>query len=75
VRRVLAAGGLFGFTVETQAGDGVQLRESLRFAHGAAHVRSAMAGAGLKLAHLAEVATRTERGEPVAGLLGIATAC
>jgi predicted TPR repeat methyltransferase len=75
VRRVLGAGGLFGFTVEAHAGDGVLLRESLRYAHGTAHVRAAMAGAGLELAHLAEVATRTERGEPVAGLLGIAAAC
>jgi predicted TPR repeat methyltransferase len=75
VRRVLAPGGLFGFTVETHAGDGVLLRESLRFAHGAAHVRAAMANAGLKLARLTEVATRTERGAPVAGLLGVAAAC
>jgi predicted TPR repeat methyltransferase len=75
VRRVLTADGLFGFTVETHAGNGALLRESLRYAHGATHVRAAMAGAGLKLAHLAEVATRTERGEPVAGLLGIAAAC
>jgi predicted TPR repeat methyltransferase len=75
VRGVLASGGLFGFTVETHAGDGVLLRESLRYAHGAAHVRAAMTGAGLKLAHLAAVATRTEKGEPVPGLLGIAAAC
>jgi predicted TPR repeat methyltransferase len=75
VRRVLAPDGLFGFTVETHAGDGVLLRESLRYAHGAAHVRAAMADADLGLARLAEVATRTERGEPVAGLLGIAAAC
>jgi predicted TPR repeat methyltransferase len=75
VRRVLASGGLFGFTVETHAGEGVLLRESLRYAHGAAHVRAAMAGSGLKLVHLAAVATRTERGEPVPGLLGVATAC
>jgi predicted TPR repeat methyltransferase len=75
VRRVLAPDGLFGFTVETHAGDGVLLRESLRYAHGAAHVRVAMAGAGLNLVHLAEVATRTERGEPVPGLLGVAAAC
>jgi predicted TPR repeat methyltransferase len=74
VRRVLAPGGLFGFTVETHAGDGVLLRESLRYAHGAAHVRAAMAGAGLNLSHLAEVATRTERGEQVAGLLVVAAA-
>ena len=75
VRRVLAPEGMFGFTVETHAGDGVLLRESLRYAHGAAHVRAAMAGAALKLDHLDEVATRNERGEPVAGLLGVATAC
>jgi predicted TPR repeat methyltransferase len=75
VRRVLAPGGLFAFTVETHAGDGVLLRESLRYAHGAAHVRAAMAGADLRLACLAEVSTRTERGEPVPGLLGVAAAC
>ena len=75
VRGVLARGGLFAFTVETYAGDGVLLRESLRYAHGAAHVRAAMTGAGLELAHLAEVSTRTERGAPVPGLLGVATAC
>ena len=75
VRRVLAPDGLLGFTVETHAGDGVLLRESLRYAHGAAHVRAAMAGAELQLACLDEVSTRTERGEPVPGLLGIAAAC
>jgi predicted TPR repeat methyltransferase len=75
VRRVLAPGGLFGFTVETHAGDGVLLRESLRYAHGAAHVRAAMTDAGLNLVDLVEVATRTERGEPVPGLLGVAAAC
>jgi predicted TPR repeat methyltransferase len=75
VRGVLAPGGLFGFTVETHAGDGVLLRESLRYAHGAAHVRAATTGAGLELACLDEVSTRTERGEPVPGLLGVATAC
>jgi hypothetical protein len=34
-----------------------------------------MANAGLELDHLAEVSTRTEKGEPVPGLLGVATAC
>jgi predicted TPR repeat methyltransferase len=74
-RGVLAGGGLFAFTVETHTGDGVLLGESLRYAHGAAHVRAAMTGAGLDLACLAEVSTRTERGAPVPGLLGVATAC
>jgi predicted TPR repeat methyltransferase len=75
VRRVLAPGGLLGFTVETHSGDGVLLRESLRYAHGAAHVRAALASAGLNLADLAAVSTRCERGEAVPGLLGVATAC
>jgi predicted TPR repeat methyltransferase len=75
VRGVLAPAGLFAFTVETHAGEGVLLRESLRYAHGAAYLRAAIAGAGLRLASLAEVSTRTERGEPVPGLLGIASPC
>jgi predicted TPR repeat methyltransferase len=75
VRRVLAPSGLFAFTTETHAGDGVLLRESLRYAHGAAQVRTAMAGASLDLTYLAEVSTRTDRGEPVPGLLGVATSC
>ena len=73
VRDVLTPRGLFAFTVETHAGEGVLLRESLRYAHGAACVRAALAG--LDLAHLAEVVTRTERGQAVPGLLAIARAC
>ncbi|HEY6254299.1 MAG TPA: methyltransferase [Xanthobacteraceae bacterium] len=75
VRGVLAPAGLFAFTVETHAGEGVLLRESLRYAHGAGHVRAAMAGAGLNLVHMAEVATRAERRAPVPGLLGVASTC
>jgi predicted TPR repeat methyltransferase len=74
VRRVLAPSGLFAFTVEAHPGDSVIQRSTLRYAHGVAHVRGAMAGAGLALKQLADVATRTEKREPVAGLLGIATA-
>jgi predicted TPR repeat methyltransferase len=75
VRHILAPSGLFAFTVETHAGDGVLLGESLRYAHGAARVRAATAGAGLDLLRLAEVSTRTEKAEPVPGLLGVAGAC
>jgi predicted TPR repeat methyltransferase len=75
VRAVLAPKGLLAFTVETHAGDGARLGTSLRYAHGAAHVRSAITDAGLELTRLSPVATRTEKGEPVAGLLGIAVAC
>jgi predicted TPR repeat methyltransferase len=73
VRQVLAPAGLFAFTVETHPGEGVLLRESLRYAHSAACVRGAMAG--LEIVQLEEVATRTERRAPVPGLLGIASAC
>jgi predicted TPR repeat methyltransferase len=72
--RVLAPGGLFAFTVETHSGEGVVLQQTLRYAHGAAHVRAALAGAGLAVLHLAEASTRTEKGVPVAGLVVVAGA-
>ena len=70
--RVLAPGGLVAFTVETHPGDGVLLRETLRYAHGAAHVRAAIEGAGLKLRGLDSAVTRMEKGEPVPGLVAVA---
>jgi predicted TPR repeat methyltransferase len=70
--RVLHAGGIFAFTVETYEGVSVVLRETLRYAHGAAHVRAALNGAGLKLLDLVEVSSRTEKGVPVPGLLTVA---
>ena len=45
-------GGLFAFTVETHDGDGVLLRETLRYAHGEDHVRAALAAAGLAVVSL-----------------------
>jgi predicted TPR repeat methyltransferase len=69
---VLAPGGLFAFTVETHAGPGVLLRETLRYAHGADHVRAALRAAGLELKHMASASTRTEKGEPVEGLVVVA---
>jgi predicted TPR repeat methyltransferase len=72
VARVLAPRGLFAFTVETHDGDGVVLQPTLRYAHGAHHVREALERAGLRLEHLGPVATRTEKGIPVPGLLAIA---
>lgn len=74
VARVLAADGIFAFTVETHAGDDVRIGEKLRYAHGAAHVRAAVADAGLALLELAEASTRTENGVPVTGLLVVAAA-
>ncbi|MEP9352369.1 methyltransferase domain-containing protein [Xanthobacter sp. KR7-65] len=70
--RALAAGGLFAFTLETHGGDGVLLRETLRFAHGEAHVRRLAAEAGLALVALEAASTRSEKGVPVPGLVGVA---
>jgi predicted TPR repeat methyltransferase len=76
VAGVLAPGGMFAFTVETREDidhdPGVRLQENLRYAHSAQHVRTAIAAAGLKLMHLAEVSTRNETGMPVPGLLAVA---
>jgi predicted TPR repeat methyltransferase len=67
--RVLAPAGFLALTVETHAGDGVVLQPTLRYAHGQAHVRGAIADAGLELLRLSHVSTRTEKGAAVAGLV------
>jgi len=72
VAQTLAPDGLFAFTVETHAASDVVLGDKLRFAHGAAHVRSALEDVGLVPVTFEEVATRTENGLPVPGLLVIA---
>jgi predicted TPR repeat methyltransferase len=72
VAHALAADGLFAFTVETHAGTGVVLGEKVRYAHGADHVRAALATADLTPLTFDEVATRSENGAPVPGLLVIA---
>jgi len=70
--RVLAPSGLIAFSAETHDGDGVILRDTLRYAHGAAHVHSALAAASLNLVSLDSAATRTEKGLPVSGLIVVA---
>jgi predicted TPR repeat methyltransferase len=72
VADVLSPGGLFALTVETHGGDGVELGEKLRYRHGAAHVRAAIAAGPLRLLELAPAATRIESGGDVPGLLAVA---
>jgi predicted TPR repeat methyltransferase len=72
VARVLAPRGLFAFTVESHAGEGVVLGEGLRYAHGAASVRALVAAAGLTLARLEPASARTESGAQVPGLVAVA---
>jgi predicted TPR repeat methyltransferase len=69
---VLTPGGLFALTVETHDGPGVRLRETLRYAHSAEHVRAALEHAGLTVLALQPAATRTEKGVPVSGLVAVA---
>jgi len=71
-RRVLTAGGLVAFTVETHDGEGVILGEGLRYAHAASHVRSRLAAAGLALALLEDLSARNEDNAPVPGLVVVA---
>jgi predicted TPR repeat methyltransferase len=71
-KRVLAAGGLLAFTVETHAGEDVIIGEGLRYAHGVNYVRAAIAASGLTLAHLEDLSARNENNMPVPGLVAVA---
>lgn len=74
VARALTPGGHLAFSVETHDGDGVILRDTLRYAHSEAHVREAVAGGGLELLICERASTRTEKGVPVPGLVVVARA-
>jgi predicted TPR repeat methyltransferase len=68
--RVLAPGGLFAFTLERGEGEPT-LGEGLRYAHGEGHLRDAAATAGVGVAHLGAVSTRSEKGKPVESLVAV----
>jgi predicted TPR repeat methyltransferase len=70
--RVLAPGGLISFSAETHDGDGVILRDTLRYAHSPTHVGAALSAAGLQLVSLDFATARSEKGVPVPGLVGVA---
>jgi predicted TPR repeat methyltransferase len=72
-RRVLVAGGLLAFTVETHDGDGVMIGEGLRYAHGKPCVRASIDTAGLVLSQLEDLSARNEDNTPVPGLVVVAT--
>ena len=69
---VMTPGALIAFSVETHDGDGVILRDTLRYAHGEAHVRHAIAQGGLDLLCLESAPARNEKGDPVPGLVVVA---
>jgi predicted TPR repeat methyltransferase len=72
VARVLAAGGLFAFTVEAHTGEGFALGRGLRYAHGEPYLRASVAVASLTLLELASVSTRNDGGVPVPGFVVVA---
>jgi len=74
VAHVLMPGGLFAFTVETHAGDGIKLLPTLRYAHAAPYLRLALADAGLSLVSITEAAVRFEKAVPVDSLVVVAQA-
>jgi predicted TPR repeat methyltransferase len=71
---VMAPGALLAFSVETYEGDGVVLRDTLRYAHGEAHVRHALDQGGMELVALDSAPARAEKGVPVPGLVVVARA-
>jgi predicted TPR repeat methyltransferase len=72
IARVLAPAGLLAFTVETHPSAGVKLLPTLRYAYGEAYLRATIAEAGLTLLKIQEATVRTEKGEPVEGLVVVA---
>jgi predicted TPR repeat methyltransferase len=72
VARVLAPDGVFAFTIETHAGDGVKLLPTLRYAHGEAYVRGVLQDAALTVARLEQKSVRSEKGVPVDSLVVLA---
>jgi len=73
IARVLAAGGVFAFTVETHSDGGVKLQPTLRYAYGEGYLRAAIGEAGLTLVTLAAASVRTENGVPVPGLVAVSS--
>jgi predicted TPR repeat methyltransferase len=69
---VLAADGLFAFTVETHTGVGMTLGETLRYAHAPAHVAEVLRLAGFTVLSADPDSIRSEKGVPVPSLVVVA---
>ncbi len=73
VSAMLVPTGLFAFSLERHAGEGdYQLRESRRYAHAPAYVRSLLDEAGFDILSLDEHPLRFDRGDPIDGLVVLA---
>lgn len=69
IRARLTPGGLLLFTVEAGATQAWELLGNGRYRHGEAGLRSALAGAGLRLQVLRREVLRLENGQPLEGFL------
>jgi predicted TPR repeat methyltransferase len=67
----LVPDGLFAFTVESFAGDGYRLGETMRFAHARAYVEASAAEAALRPLIVEAASTRREKGADVPGLAAV----
>jgi predicted TPR repeat methyltransferase len=67
----LAAGGLFAFTVETFAGEGFRLGETMRFVHAPAYVEANAAATALTPIIVEAASVRREKGVDVPGLTAV----
>jgi predicted TPR repeat methyltransferase len=71
----LLPGGIFAFSVEKHDGaEDFVLRPSRRYAHSQAYLRRLLDAHGLSVVSLAAAAIRTDRGEPIEGLIVVAEA-
>jgi predicted TPR repeat methyltransferase len=68
----LAPNGLLAFSVESHDGEDARLGPTLRYAHARDYVWDALSDAGFNILTLRRASTRTEKGEPVPGLVVIA---
>ena len=69
----MAPGGLLAFSLEAHDGEeAVFLRPSLRYAHGVAATRQALADAGLEILRFERAVLRQDRGAPIGGMLILA---
>ncbi|THF56269.1 class I SAM-dependent DNA methyltransferase [Ollibium composti] len=74
VAGLLSPGGLFAFSVERLAGEGdFALQPSRRYAHSEPYVRRLLGENGLDVLWLEEHVLRLDRGEPVVGLIVMAS--
>jgi predicted TPR repeat methyltransferase len=67
----LAPGGLLVFTVETFAGEGYRLGETMRFVHAPAYVEASAAAASLRPIIVEAASVRREKGVDVPGMTAV----